>query len=102
LTQSNNYLDAYLVGSEYSLYWYQPKYSTTYCATCLRRYNGDVNGGTKVRAYCVSGRNLSSVGLFGVSAADVTGAVGLVSLSGATTLLAAGSALIFGSTMLAF
>jgi len=55
-----------------------------------------------VRAYCVSGRNLSSTGLFGVSAADVTGAVGLVSLSGATTLLAAGSALIFGSTMLAF
>lgn len=55
-----------------------------------------------MRAYCVSGRNLSSTGLFGVTQTDVTGAVGLVSLSGATTLFAAGSALIFGSSMLAF
>jgi len=89
----------------YTLSWYQPPYASTYCATCLRRYNGDVNGYSKLRAYCVAGRNVAvsttAVLKFGVTPADVTGINGVVSLSGATTLLA-GSALAFGSAMLAF
>lgn len=84
--------------------WYQPPFSTTYSTSSLRRYNGG-NGGqdvaSKVRGYCVSARNLSSVtNGFGVTPADVTGSNGAVSLSGATALAA--GAIVFGSAMLAF
>lgn len=100
-TLSNVALTVYSPGATYTLTWYQPPFASTYCDTCLRRYNGDINGFNKVKPYCVAGRNLTSATKFGITAADVTGVNGVVSLSGATTLLA-GSALVFGSAMLAF
>jgi len=98
---SNVALTNYSPGATYTMTWYQPPYAATYCDTCLRRYNGDINGFSKIRPYCVAGRNLTTVTKFGVTAADVTGVNGVVSLSGATTMLA-GAALVFGSAMLAF
>lgn len=84
----------------YTMFWYQPKYQTNFATGTLRRYNGGKEG-DKVRAYCVSARNLSSAAYFGITATDVTGAEnGYIVLSGATTL--AISALAYGVTSLAF
>jgi len=80
--------------------WYQPKYQTYYPTGTLRRYNGLKGYSDNVRAFCVSARNLSSTGFFGVSAADKTGVNGVVSLSGATTV--ALSAIAYGVAALAF
>lgn len=99
--QNNYNLAAYSNGQWYTQTWYQPPYSETYDVTSLRRYNGGEWDKNKVRAYCVSARNLSSATLnWGITQADVTGSNGAVSLSGATALAA--GAIVLGSAMLAF
>ena len=60
-TQSTYDLDSYTTGSVYTLSWYQPAYAATYCADCLRRYNGGATDFNKVRGYCVSARVLTSL-----------------------------------------
>lgn len=80
--------------------WYQPKYQTYYPTGTLRRYNGKSTDYDKVRAFCVSARNLSSNTFFGVTVADKSGVNGVASLSGATTL--AVSAIAYGVAALAF
>ena len=62
---------------------------TEYASSSLRRYSGSTYTPDKVRAFCVSARNLSSATVFGIQAADQTGYVGVVSLSGAAALTAA-------------
>jgi hypothetical protein len=99
--QSNYKTTSYTNGAIYSQTWYQPAYAESYGTTSLRRYNGGTNDFSKVRAYCVSARNISDQATkFGIAPADVTGSNGAVSLSGATTLAA--GAIMFGTAMLAF
>lgn len=43
-------------GTEYTMWWYQPKFATTYAATALRRYNGGKSDADKVKGYCASQR----------------------------------------------
>lgn len=93
-------LSTYANEGDYSMQWYQPKYQSYYPTGTLRRYNGLKGYSDNVRAFCVSARNLSSIGFFGVSAADKTGVNGVVSLSGATTV--ALSAIAYGVAALAF
>ena len=37
---------------DYTMFWYQPTYETTYSITSLRRYNGGESNGDRVKAYC--------------------------------------------------
>lgn len=43
----------------YSLEWFQPIWANTYSASALRRYNGGGTEAEKVKAYCVSKRDLA-------------------------------------------
>lgn len=80
--------------------WYQPKYQATYSNDSLRRYNGEELSATMVRGYCISARLQTSITHFGVTAADKSGNIGAVTLSGAATLAA--SVIAFGTLSLAF
>jgi hypothetical protein len=81
--------------------WYQPRWSTSYSK--LRRYNAGTYDGSKVRAYCVSSRAIEGTSATTVVApvpADASGVGGVVTLTGASALVA--SAVAFGITSLAF
>jgi hypothetical protein len=86
--------------SVYTMTWYQPKYQATYSNDSLRRYNGASLDPTLVRAYCISARLQTSTAHFGVTAADKSGNIGAISLSGAATLAA--SVIALGTLSLAF
>jgi len=71
------------------MWWYQPKYATTYAASVLRRYNGGKSDGEKVKGYCVSAR--LTTGATHLTAGFLAGTE--VTLSGAATLAAGAIAL---------
>ena len=79
--------------------WFQPRWATSYSK--LRRYNAGTYDGSKVRAYCVQARELANTVLTSPPVgADASGVGGVVTLTGATALVA--SAVAFGITSLAF
>ena len=84
--------------------WFQPAYASTYKGG-LRRYNGGGSDATRVRGYCVAGRALSYATPATSAAGDIvpadgSGVAGIVTLTGASALVA--SAVAFGVTSLAF
>lgn len=81
--------------SDYSMWWYQPKWVSTYAATALRRYNGGSADANKVKGYCWGVRSASSSTV--VTANRGTGAT--VTLSGAAAL--AFSAVALGAAAIA-
>ena len=92
-----------MAAKTYSMSWYQPKYSTKYSSTGLKRYNGGSTDGSKVRAYCIGQRLLATttvLGNTGIEASTKAGIFGIVTLSGASTLAA--GAIVFGFATLAF
>lgn len=87
----------------YTMDWYQPKYASRYSSTGLKRYNGGATDGSKVRAYCMAQRLVSTTTVLstsGIVAATNAGVSGVVTLSGASTLAA--SVIAFGAAALAF
>lgn len=92
-------LTVYNPGSYYTMSWYQPLFQNAYAKTALRRYNGGASDYDKVKPYCVSAREITSFSIFGIAEADDTGHAGIVSLSGASTLVAA---IALGTSVLAF
>lgn len=58
---------AYIVGTPYTMTWFQPRYATTYSASSLRRYNGGNMDFDRVRPYCVSARETDDIAFFGVT-----------------------------------
>jgi len=90
----------YTAASVYTNQWYQPKYQASYSNDALRRYAGATLDGDSVRGYCISARLRTSTTFFGVTAADKTGNIGAVTLSGAASLAA--SVIALGTLSLAF
>jgi len=73
---------------EYTQFWYQPTYESTYAITNLRRYNGGESNGDKVKAYCAMVRATDSGSSSYTSetalvAATVGGNQGTITLTGA-------------------
>jgi hypothetical protein len=101
LSMSN--LTEYVNGGIYSMSWYQPAYASSY-GEGLRRYNGGGLDATRVRGYCVAARSLTyatlNTGAGDIVPASGTGISGIVTLAGASALVA--SAVAFGITSLAF
>ena len=88
----------------YAMSWYQPTMASVYAWNTLRRYGGGTTGGDKVKAYCMEMRLIATTTVlatsdYGIVAADSTGKDGVVTLSGAASLVASGLAL--GAVMLA-
>lgn len=78
------------------MWWYQPKYATTYAAGTLRRYNGGKSDADHVKGYCMSQRKAD--GSTHETKGFLAGAT--VTLSGAAALVAGAVAL--GAAALAF
>lgn len=99
---SHNPLTAYTAGTIYTQSWMQPKFSESgYSKTSLRRYNGGSFGtrADKVKAYSFGVSMLSFTAFECMNAATEAGASGVVTLSGAASLVAG---LSFGIASLAF
>jgi len=98
---SHTALTAFIPTSVYYMSWYQPKYAATYAADKLRRYSAGQNDSDKVKAYCFGARSLtSSSKILDITAADYTGAGGVVTLASASSLIA-GAAIALGAAALA-
>ena len=94
----------YLSTQEYTMFWYQPTYESSYAITSLRRYNGGEANGDKIKAYCAMLRPSDSGSTSYTSATalvpETLGGTGIITLQGATTLAAGAIAL--GTIALAF
>ena len=100
---SHSSLQEYINGAIYSMSWYQPAYASTYSGG-LRRYNGGGADASRVQGYCMAGRALThatpNAGATDIVAANGSGVSGIVTLTGASALVA--SAVVFGAASLAF
>lgn len=84
--------------TDYSMWWYQPTYSSSYTGGTLRRYNGGSSDGSKVKGYCVSQRIATSAKSTHIPGGFVAGST--VTLAGASAMAAGAIAL--GAAALAF
>lgn len=83
---------------DYTMWWYQPTYSSSYTAGTLRRYNGGSSDGSKVKGYCVSQRMATSTESTHIPGGFTAGTT--VTLAGASAMAAGAIAL--GAAALAF
>jgi len=89
---------AYVDATIYKMWWYQPKYASSYAAGTLRRYNGGSTDGSKVKGYCVSQRLAKSTASTHIAGGFSAGST--VTLAGASAIAAGAIAL--GAAALAF